>query len=156
MTRDAVQTYSLRVTQANQSELTVITFEIFLDYINDAVNCFEMGSINEYETYLKKARACLTEMMAALNFENGVSFNIIKIYEYVYGVLVTLSKHADMEMLSRVRNMMKMLLEAFQKVAAKDKSSGVMENTQQLYAGLTYGKGYLNETCRGRGESWKA
>ena len=155
MTKDAIQTYSRRITQANQSELTVITLEIFLDYINDAVNCYEMGSREQYAVYLGKARAFLTEIMAALNFENGVSFNLIKIYEYVYGTLVKLARHADMELLARVRNMMQSLLEAFRKVAADDKSQGVMENTQQLYAGLTYGKGYLNETCQG-GESWKA
>lgn len=156
MTRDAIQTYSLRVTQANQSELTVITFEIFLDYINDATNCYEMGSLDEYEVYLGKARAFLTEMMAALNFENEVSFNLIKIYEYVYGTLVKLARHADMELLARVRKMMQTLLETFRKVAADDRSSGVMENTQKIYAGLTYGRGYLNETCSGGGESWKA
>lgn len=65
MTKEAIQTYSRRVTQANQSELTVISFEIFLDYINDAVNCHEMGSMNDYEVYLGKARSFLTEMMAA-------------------------------------------------------------------------------------------
>lgn len=156
MTKDAIQTYSRRVTQANQSELTVITFEIFLDYINDAVNCYEMGGKDDYALYLGKARSFLTEIMAALNFENTVSFNLIRIYEYVYGSLVRLEKHADMELLSRIKGMMQTLLEAFRKVAASDKSSGVMENAQQIYAGLTYGKGYLNETCRGGGGSWRA
>ncbi|MCI8307163.1 MAG: hypothetical protein HFH14_03840 [Lachnospiraceae bacterium] len=156
MTKDAVQTYSLRVTQANQSELTVITLEIFLDYVNDAVNCYEMGSVNDYALYIGKARSILTEIMAALNFENAVSFNLIKIYEYVYGTLVKLEKHADMELLLRIKGMMETLLEAFNKVAASDKSPGVMENAQQIYAGLTYGKGYLNETCRGGGGSWRA
>ncbi len=156
MTKDAIQTYSRRVTQANQSELTVITFEIFLDYINDAVNCYEMGSMDDYAVYLGKARSFLTEIMAALNFENEVSFRLIKIYEYVYGALVRLAKHADMELLSRIKGMMETLLEAFRKVASSDKSSGVMQNAQQIYAGLTYGKGYLNETCQGGGESWRA
>ena len=37
------------------------------------------------------------------------------------------------------------LLESFEEVARQDESGPVMENTQQIYAGLTYGKDSLNE-----------
>ena len=156
MTKEAIQSYSLRVTQANQSELTVITFEIFLDYINDALNCHEMEDMKEYRKYLDRARAILSEIMAALNFENEVSFQLIKIYEYVYGVLVSIGNRPDTELLNRVAGIMNKLLAAFRELASKDETAGVMENAQQLYAGLTYGKGYLNETCTGEGSGWKA
>ena len=48
--------------------------------------------------------------------------------------------HAD-----TVREVMGKLKDAFIEVAKEDDSAPVMENTQQLYAGLTYGKGALNE-----------
>ena len=35
---------------------------------------------------------------------------------------------------------------AFEKVAESDDSAPLMENTQSVFAGLTYGKGSLNET----------
>ena len=44
-----------------------------------------------------------------------------------------------------VREVMGKLKEAFQEVAKQDYSAPVMKNTQQVYAGLTYGKGSLNE-----------
>ena len=44
-----------------------------------------------------------------------------------------------------VREVMGKLKEAFIKVAKQDNSAPVMKNTQQVYAGLTYGKGSLNE-----------
>ena len=47
MTKEAIQTYSLRVAQANQSELTVITFEIFIDYVNDAIDNINEGNTDE-------------------------------------------------------------------------------------------------------------
>jgi flagellar protein FliS len=39
------------------------------------------------------------------------------------------------------------LMSSFQEVAKQDDSGPVMENTQQVYAGLTYGKGSLNEVA---------
>lgn len=156
MTKEKKQAYSLRITQANQSELTVITFEMFLEYINDAVNCYDVNSMKEYKEYIDKAKAILSEIMAAVNFENKVSFDLIKIYEYVYSVLAKMAFNADMELLGRIKGIMEKLLVAHEEVAKNDKSKSVMENSQQLYAGLTYGKGYLNETCQGDGESWRA
>ena len=37
------------------------------------------------------------------------------------------------------------LSSAFHEIASQDDSEAVMENTQQIVAGLTYGKGTLNE-----------
>ena len=39
------------------------------------------------------------------------------------------------------------LRESFSSISALDYSGPLMQNTQQVYAGLTYGKGILNETC---------
>ena len=156
MTKEAIQTYSLRVAQANQSELTVITFEIFIDYVNDAIDNINEGNTDEYVFCLGKARAFLSEIMAALNYENEVSFRLIRIYEYVYRTLVALKPEPDIELLKRIKGIMKTLLAGYREVAAKDNSKGISEKSQQVYAGLTYGRGYLNETCQGEGESWKA
>ena len=49
------------------------------------------------------------------------------------------------------------LREAFSEVAKQDTSPSLMEHTQQLYAGLTYGKGTLNETLlSGNSRGYKA
>ena len=37
------------------------------------------------------------------------------------------------------------LCKAFEEVAKHDTSKSVVQNSQQVYAGLTYGKGTLNE-----------
>ena len=36
---------------------------------------------------------------------------------------------------------------AFAQISNKDNDGAVMRNTQQVYAGLTYGKGVLNEAA---------
>jgi flagellar protein FliS len=38
------------------------------------------------------------------------------------------------------------LLDSFRQVSEMDESEAVMENTETIYAGLTYGRDSLNET----------
>lgn len=45
-------------------------------------------------------------------------------------------------------------MESFEQVAKEDHSGPVMEHSQQLYAGLTYGKGTLNEVSFGEGSTY--
>ena len=52
----------------------------------------------------------------------------------------------DVSPLDSAMNVMNTLYIGFEGVAKEDNSPPLMENTQQLYAGLTYGKGSLNET----------
>ena len=146
MTNEEVQAFSLRVTQANQSELTVITYEIVLKYISDAVNALCEKDMDNYMIYNTKAREFLRELMAALTYTDEVSFNLIKIYAFVHDLLVKAEHDKDKGKLETASRLLNTLLEAFRKVAKSDTSPAVMMNTQQVYAGLTYGKGYLNET----------
>ena len=146
MTDEEIQGFSKRVTQANQSELTVITCEIIINYIADAVQALETGEENNYVVYNKKAREFLRELMASINYDNEIAYNLIKIYAYMHRILVEAEYSRDKEKLNVASKLMSTFLGSFRDVAKKDDSPAVMENTQQVYAGLTYGKGYLNET----------
>ena len=44
--------------------------------------------------------------------------------------------------------MLQKLYQSFCKVAETDSSAPMMKNTQQVYAGYTYGKGDLVENCQ--------
>lgn len=146
MTDEEVQAFSLRVTQANQSELTVITYEIVLKYIADAIDAIDNNDKDNYRLYNTKSREFLRELMAALTYTDEVSFNLIRIYGFVHKLLVKAEHSMDKANLETASRLLNTLLEAFRKVAGSDNSPAVMMNTQQVYAGLTYGKGYLNET----------
>ena len=51
--------------------------------------------------------------------------------------------------LDRCQNMMDNLRTGFEKLHELDDEGPVMQNTHQVYAGLTYGKGTLNESLGG-------
>ena len=50
-----------------------------------------------------------------------------------------------MENLNAIIRIRQKLKDSFQEEAKEDLSGAVMENTQSVYAGLTYGKNSLNE-----------
>ena len=69
----------------------------------------------------------------------------MRLYRYVYEQLIFSALRQKMVNGKTVREVMGKLKEAFMEVAKQDHSAPVMKNTQQVYAGLTYGKGSLNE-----------
>lgn len=151
MTDELIQAFSKRVTQANQSELTVITYEITIQYLDDAIETLGNGDVDNYIVYNSKAREFIRELMAALVYNNEIAYNLIKIYSYIHKLLITAEYDKDVEKLEISRRLMDTLLVGFREVAEKDSSQAVMMNTQQVYAGLTYGRGYLNETLMDAG-----
>ena len=50
--------------------------------------------------------------------------------------------------LSRSREMLESLYDAFKEAAKQDTSAPLMQNAQQVYAGYTYGKNDVNENCQ--------
>jgi flagellar protein FliS len=48
--------------------------------------------------------------------------------------------------LQDAEEVLQILMKGFEGIVKEDKSGPVMQNTGQIYAGLTYGRGVLNET----------
>lgn len=145
MDQDKTKVYISKITQANRSELVVIIFELMLDSISIARNAFEEGNLELAEKELKRAQGFLQEMRGSLDFQYEISGNLAALYRYVNEQLVksvVRRKDVELEVCERV---LKGLMESFREVAKQDDSEPVMRNTQQVYAGLTYGRGTLNE-----------
>ena len=77
----------------------------------------------------------------------------MRLYRYVYEQLIFSVIRRKMVHADTVREVMTKLKNAFVEVAKQDDSGPVMQNTQQIYAGLTYGKGSLNEVLLSGNES---
>jgi flagellar protein FliS len=55
----------------------------------------------------------------------------------------------DKSLILRAGDIMRTVKPTFARIASEDKDPSVMNNVEQVYAGLTYGKGGLNETSVG-------
>lgn len=145
MNNEELQVYTARITQANRSELVVIVYEIILSDLASAKKSYSEGNVATFEKYLKHAQKSINELMNALDFNYKLSLDLMQLYMYANKRIIMSLLKKKPDMLDSVEKVIHSLLIGFEGVAKEDQSGPVMQNTQQLYAGLTYGKGTLNE-----------
>jgi flagellar protein FliS len=146
LNKEAIKAFSARVTQASKSELTVILYEMILTEIKDAKEAFRNGDMTAFDKELKFAQKYITELQGNLNYRYAISYDLLSLYLYVNKRIIQAILRRVPDTLDSAESVLNKLLVGFEGVRESDKSGPVMRNTQQLYAGLTYGKGFLNET----------
>lgn len=145
MTRELKQEYTLRITQANKTQLITILYEMVLIYIDEAEAALSEDDRAEYKSAIRKIRGCMNELTASLNLEYDLAQNLLQLYLYVNRELVQASVHNEKENLEHIRLVIGELQKAYKKIENQDVSGPVMGNTQTVYAGLTYGRNTLTE-----------
>lgn len=146
MKKEAIQAFTARVTQASKSELTVILYEMILDGIAEAREAYEKNDFSSFDKELKRVHKYVNELIVALDFKYKISLDLISLYLYVNKCIISAIIKKNTDTLDSADSVLKKLLVGFEGVSKADDSGPMMRNTQQLYAGLTYGKGKLNET----------
>ena len=147
MDKEKQKVYTARISQANRSELVVIIYELMLDSIKLAQEAFQKEDLDLAVTELKRAQGFLNEMRGSLDFQYEISTRLNALYRYVNEQLVKSIVGRKDTNLDSCKKVLEGLMESFEEVAKQDTSAPVMDNTQQVYAGLTYGKGSLNEVA---------
>ena len=140
MKKELIQEFSMRVTQASRSELIVIMYD--MEYAQEA---FADGDATTYEKELAHAGRFVNELMASLDYSIGLSYHLMSLYIFANRELTAARVQKQPERLDGVAEIFEKLLAGYKKVSEEDTSGPVMKNTQQVYAGLTYGRGTLNE-----------
>lgn len=153
MTREYKQQFTLRITQANKTELIVILYEIVLAYTEDAEAALEEGRITEFREALRKVRSCFGELIASLNLDYELAARLLSLYLYCNRELTKADIRKEREPLVHIRSVITKLLEAYRELAGQDTSGPVMQNSQTVYAGLTYGKNSLAENLTDQGSN---
>lgn len=145
MKQEELNAYSVRVTQANKTQLVVITYEVILNSIVSAKEAYKNQDWFAYNKDLKRAQKLLNELMGALDFKFRLSFELMSLYQFCGTCIVKGMYQKTVNELDTVEGVISRLQAAFEIVAKQDLSAPVMQNTQAIYAGLTYGKHSLNE-----------
>lgn len=145
MTNEEISGFSYRITQASKTELIVILYDMALNYIAEGIDCLDKLNLEGFRHNLKSAQRVVNQLMGALDMGYGISSELIRLYRYFINVLIRASVRKETDELKSIVKMISKLRDAFEKVSKQDKSGPVMKNTQQIYAGLTYSNGKLNE-----------
>lgn len=147
MKAESVKIYTRRITSANKSELIVIIYDIIEENLTLAEEALLEGNRETFKKELKQAVSFVKELLVSLDMNYEVSRNLASLYIYVSRCLNFALVSGKKEEIEAARKVVVKLGESFREVAKTDKSESVMENAQQIYAGMTYGKGLnLDET----------
>lgn len=153
MDKEKKQEFTVRITNANRSELVVVLYDMILTYLQDGEAFLKDGKQEEFCNEMKKAQDCVKELISALDKQYEISSQLARLYLYVNRTLAKVMVKPDGGLLASAENVIKGLRESFQEIAKQDDSPALMGNAQEIYAGLTYGKNSLNENISDEGGS---
>lgn len=153
MEKERLQEFMTRVTQANRSELVVIMYDMIASDIYSARQEIDAGEIMKYKKECRHMQRILNELMATLDYHYVISYDLLSLYSYCNKQVVKALMQNDVDALEIVAQTIEKLRTAYAEIGKMDPSGPQMQNTQQIYAGLTYGKGSLNEAYIGPNDS---
>ena len=99
----------------------------------------------EYVRSLQKIRNCIGELMDSLDLQYEMARNMYSLYVFFLKELVKAEKRENgFSYVNGFQPMIESLRNAYNTVALENKTGPLMQNTQTVYAGLTYGKKDVN------------
>ena len=144
MISEKKQEFTRKITQANSTGLIVILYDMTLTFLEDALIAYEAENWKEYRKSIEGARSCLDELLSSLDLQYEIALRLHSLYFFFRRELGTAMALRNPEKIQGVSKRIKELKKSYEQVASQDTSAPLMENTQAVYAGLTYGKGSLN------------
>lgn len=147
MKAESVKIFTRRITSANKSEIIVIIYDIIEENLALAKKALAEGDRETYRNEIKQAISFVKELFVSLDMNYEVSKNLASLYIYVSRCLNFALVSGKKEEIEAAEKVLRKLGDSFREVAKTDESKPVMENTQRVYAGITYGRGLdLDET----------
>lgn len=146
MQKEQIQEFTSKITLSNRTGLTVVTYEILFAYLADARKALGEANWEDYKQSVRKAQKCITELMVTLNFTYELSLELYRIYEYGKELLAKAIYRRSEAEINECESLLRMLYASFVQVADTDTSPVLMQNTEQVYAGYTYGRKDVNSS----------
>jgi len=146
MQKEQIQEFTSKITLSNRTGLTVVTYEILFAYLADAKSALKEERFEDYKQAIRQAQKCISELMVTLNFSYELAAELYRVYAYGKELLAkAMYKRSEAE-IDECESLMRMLHTSFVEVAKTDDSAPLMRNTEQVYAGYTYGRSDVNSS----------
>lgn len=146
--------YKLRVIYATPMELTLITFELLIKNIDSSIENFDNDEIFKY--HIKESKKFLKELILALNMQEKIAHNLFDLYNFVNKILINQMFKKNKEDLVASLEIITNIKDGFDQIKMIDTATPLMENTDSIYAGLTYKNGKLSEYVNPSNKGFKA
>ena len=151
MTREQKQEFTLRISRANPTEMVAILYKMLECYVQDAGAALEKEDGTDVRESLRRAKNCLGELRSSLDMRYEPAPALLSLCGYCIRRLTSAELRNKREPLEEVGQIAKRLGEAYGQIASQNKAGSVMNNSQTVYAGLTYGRNTLTENMADQG-----
>lgn len=146
MTKERIQEYTLKITNASPTGIIVILYDLAIEYMENAKDCFDKSDHEGARVQCTNAGRVMGDLISSLDFTYEISFPLFRIYEFISKEISMSVIRNDGASLAECIKLMSSLKGSFEELEKQDGSGPAMSNAQTVYAGLTYGKGTLNES----------
>ena len=157
MRKEDKQQFTLRITQANPTELVVILYEMLLCYLEDAENALQSEETEASEKAdrlrdaVRNARGCLNELLRSLDLRYEPAPTLQRLYMFCIRRLARGEQRREAGSFEEIKRVIVPLSDAYRKIAGQNSAGPVMNNSQAVYAGLTHGRNTLTENLADQG-----
>ncbi|PKM69079.1 MAG: hypothetical protein CVU95_00395 [Firmicutes bacterium HGW-Firmicutes-2] len=139
--------FQTRIVNANQNDLVVINYEMLITEMDEAIEKFDQDDEKGFTNSMNRATRLLRELSDNLDFQYDISRDLMSLYIFVNKRFIEASIKNSVQPLESAKDVLNMLLLGWQQAAKEEqKTAPLIQNGQQVYAGLTYGKNKLNES----------
>lgn len=148
MEREKIQDFTRRLSTCNKGQMIVIMYDIYFAYAADAKEALQQDCYEYFKDSVHKAQNVLNRLMEDLNFAYPIAKNLYQIYVFARNALSRSIYEKKVDGILEAEKVLMLLYTGFVEAAKQDQSGPIMRNTQQVYAGMTYGKTDLTENYR--------
>ena len=137
MTKEQKSQFTLRITEANSTELIVVLYDMALLYLEEGMQAESEDVISDA---IRKTRGCINELLSSLHVEYEVAQQMQRLYLFCIRRLAAASRKKEKAPLKEVQGILQPLRDAYAEIASQNTAGPVMKNAQTVYSGFTYGK----------------
>lgn len=132
------------VANASQLQLLCLTYELFLEDIQEALAC----EGKDRKKAVEHGKGILIELVEGLDFRQQIAKDLFRLYIYIQNSLINAWEEDDK--LREIYRLMHTIYEGYSYLLDQDEiRKPAMANVEPIYAGITYGKACLSEIVMG-------
>lgn len=150
MSDEKMQEFTLRIANANKTRLCVILYDMFEEYLKEAIEASEVrdarGKVScEYKSAfhlgIRRARNVLSELIDSVNRRYEIGENLYQIYRFVERTLIRADVCEEGSDLDCLINIIDKLRNSYDEISSLDQSAPIMNRAGAIYTGMTYNRG---------------
>lgn len=142
-----IKDFQNKIINAGQFDLLLINYEMLFATIDEAIYAIESDEKETFNKAMARSNRLLRELSDNLDFKYNIAKELMAIYIFVSKQLIDATISFKKEPLISAKELLNILYTGWQEASTKEiNKKPIVANGQKVYAGLTYGKGTLNET----------